>query len=393
MARTSKKKSVNKRSAKPAVIDVPTYDSNVKSDDLVLINRGNVDYSTDIADLAEGIGAELEIDSLVGDINTEIGDLNASIGKDLSDLEARVEKNETDIGGIEVWLGNENDNDGSGDTITDRVLNLEDADKVLDGKIDANTDLIKDNTTNIAVNKDAIDALEADQERQDSWTGAGPATNTGDTFKKQIEDNAAAIGRLQGALVYRGVGDFSTAPDTPHQADFYLCAADGPATGWTGLSNVEKDHYYAYDGSVWQDSGSHSVVIEDPGNGALEFTTDNAIEITAKGPGFTANNKTGETYSVSLDLNDEGGLEITGDGLGINPKPDSGIIVNGDGIQVDPNFISGIAGPVPSLEEVTGIGATSSKVITVAGVTSTGDQDASTFLHKDISMLPALRDA
>ena len=368
MARISSKQSL-KKGVKPVDINVPDYSgSNVEGSDLVLINRNKADYNTDVDDLAAGIGASLQIDKLVGEIQNEIdgavGDINTSIDgleTDLSDLEGKVDTNtgniSTNAGGISTNAGN-----------------------------------ISTNTGNISANAGEIAALKADQARQDSWTGAEPGTNadTNATHAARISKAEADILALQGALVYKGVGDFSQAPPTPTTGEFYLCGADATATGWVGLSTVKENSYYAFNGSQWEEAGSSTVVVPDPGAGALTLTSGNKAIDVAVGSGFNANSAGNVEYQIAIDLNDEGGLEITDDGIGLNPKPGSGIIVDGDGISVDEDFIQGIAGPVPALQAVTDEGATTDKAITTAGVISTADQSASTFLHKDISQLPAL---
>ena len=375
MARISSKKSL-KKGVKPVDISVPDYSgSNVEGSDLVLINRNKADYNTDVDDLAAGIGASLEIDKLVGEIQAEIdgavGDINTNIEgleTDLSDLEGKVDQNTADISA------------NAGDIATNA------------GNISTNAGDISTNTGNISTNAGEIAALKLDQARQDSWTGAQAGTNVdvNATHAARIGKAEADILALQGALVYQGVGDFSQAPPAAVTGHFYLCGADGTATGWVGLSTVKENSYYAYNGSQWEESGSTSVVIPDPGAGELTLTSGNKAIDVAVGSGFNANSAGNVEYQIAIDLNDEGGLEITDDGIGINPKPGNGIIVDGDGISVDPNYIQGIAGPVPNLQAVTGEGATTDKVITTAGVVSTGDQSASTFLHKDISKLPQL---
>ena len=389
MARISSKKSL-KKGVKPVDISVPDYSgSNVEGSDLVLINRNKADYNTDVDDLAAGIGASLEIDKLVGEIQAEIdgavGDINTNIEgleTDLSDLEGKVDQNTADIsanaGDIATNAGNISANAGEISTNA--------------GNIATNAGNISTNTGNISANAGEIAALKLDQARQDSWTGAEAGTN-GDsnaTHAARITKAEAEILALQGALVYKGVGDFSQAPATAVTGHFYICGADGTATGWVGLSTVKENSYYAYNGSQWEESGSTSVVIPDAGAGELTLTSGNKAIDVAVGSGFNANSAGNVEYQIAIDLNDEGGLEITDDGIGINPKPGNGIIVDGDGISVDPNYIQGIAGPVPNLQAVTGEGASTDKVITTAGVVSTGDQSASTFLHKDISQLPAL---
>ena len=389
MARISSKKSL-KKGVKPVDISVPDYSgSNVEGSDLVLINRNKADYNTDVDDLAAGIGASLQIDKLVGEIQNEIdgavGDINTSIDgleTDLSDLEGKVDQNSTDIstnaGGISTNAGGISTNAGNISTNA--------------GNIATNTGNISTNTGNISANAGEIAALKLDQARQDSWTGAQAGTNadTNATHAARIDRAEADILALQGALVYKGVGDFSQAPPTPTTGEFYLCGADGTATGWVGLSTVTENSYYAFNGSQWEEAGSSTVVVPDPGAGALTLTSGNKAIDVAVGSGFNANSAGNVEYQIAIDLNDEGGLEITDDGIGLNPKPGSGIIVDGDGISVDDSYIQGIAGPVPALQAVTDQGATTDKAITTAGVISTADQSASTFLHKDISQLPAL---
>ena len=396
MARISSKKSL-KKGVKPVDISVPDYSgSNVQGSDLVLINRNKADYNTDVDDLAAGIGASLQIDKLVGEIQNEIdgavGDINTSIDglqTDLSDLEGKVAQNTADIsanaGDISTNASNISTN---ADGISTNAGNI----STNTGNISTNAGNISTNTGNISANAGEIAALKADQARQDSWTGAQAGTNAdaNATHAARIGKAEADILALQGALVYRGVGDFTQAPPTPVTGDFYLCGADGTATGWAGLGTVKETSYYAYNGSQWEEAGSNSVVIPDPGAGALTLTSGNKAIDVAVGSGFNANSAGNVEYQIAIDLNDEGGLEITDDGIGIHPKPGNGIIVDGDGISVDEGFIAGIAGPVPALQAVTDVGAITNKAITAAGVISTAAQSASTFLHKDISQLPSL---
>lgn len=369
------KSSKTKSAIKPADISVPSYNSVVKGDDLLLINRGGVDYNTDAADLAQYVGGELDLDSLVGDINTEIDGINVSVGEnasELNDLEARVAANETGIAGNVTSIGT---------NAADIATNA--------GGISTNAGAISNNTA-------AIAASDAENVRQNSWTGISAGTNAdaNATHQARITKNELDIIALQGALIYKGVGDFTSPAPVAITGHFYLCAADGNASGWTGLSTVNANSYYAYNGSIWQESGSASVVVEAPKDGSLTLTSGNqGIEVKT-GSGFSADAAGDVEYQIELDLNEEGGLVINDDGLGISPKPNSGIIVDVDGISVDPDFIqSNSLTDVPTLQAVTDEGASSTNAITAAGVISTADQSVSTFLHKDISKLPPLDSA
>jgi len=374
-------KSVKGKAAKPVDITVPSFDSEVESGDLLLINRSGVDYNTNAGDLAQYVGDELGIDAIAGEINTELGKLEVSIdgvGSDLGELEAKVDGNTANIG---VNAGGISDNaDGIAANVTAIANNKT--------EIDANA-------AAIAVNVTAIAASDAESVRQNSWTGIPSGTNVDNsaTHAARITKNEADILALQGALVYEGVGDISQAPEITKTGHFYLCAADGSATGWTGLSTVKENSYYAYDGSKWEEAGSAAVVIPDPATGALTLTSSNKGIDVEVGTGFNANSSADVEYSIKLDLNDEGGLVIVDDGIGIKPKPGNGIIVDGDGISVDSDFIETIAGPVPDLDAVTNKGSSTSNGITVLGVTATGTQAQSSYLLKNIANLPSLADA
>ena len=455
----------SKKSVKSVAIDTPSFDSKIDDGDLILVNRNKKDLHTDVEDLAQYIGEELELDQLVTDINKEIGDVVANIGNDLSQLEVKVDSNKGEI-------------DGHSDELSDLSDQVEQNKNDIAGNkgdIAGNTSKINTNTGNIAGNASDISALQAEDARQNSWTGIANGTNSDSnaTLNARITSNTVEIDKLKGALVYRGVGDFSSQCPYTTSGDFVLSTQTGnvSGSGWTGLSAVEDEHYYAFNGSNWEEAGAHGVVLPEVNDGALVIQpkgtasgltvtggtgfsanskgsvttelkidlnnegglelTDDGIGINAgdgivvdgggiavdpgyisshagakdgsltiaagsegiaikNGTGFSANTDSDVTTEVSLDLNDEGGLEITGDGLGIAPKPNSGIIVDDDGISVDENFVQGIAGPVPALQAVTNQGATTNKKITVAGVVSTADQSESTFLHKDISQLPEL---
>ena len=382
MARVPSKSVKSKKAAKPVDISVPSFDSDVESSDLLLINRSGVDYNTSAEDLAEYVGGELGLDALAGEINTELGKLEVSIGgvgSDLSDLEAKVETNTTNIG---VNAGGISDNaDGIAANVTAIAGNKTD---------------IATNADGIAANAIAIAASDAENVRQNSWTGISAGTNNdaNATHQARISKNETDILALQGALVYEGVGDFSQEPPILKTGHFYLCAADGNATGWTGLSTVKENSYYAYDGTKWEESGSAAVVIPDPATGALTLTSGNKGIDVEVGSGFNANSSADVEYSIKLDLNDEGGLEITDDGIGINPKPGNGIIVDADGISVDPDFIEANSlTDVPTLQAVTEEGASTTEAITAKGVIATGTQADSSFLIKNIALLPDLADA
>ena len=407
MARIQSKKSLKssktKSAIKPADISVPSYDSGVESSDLLLVNRDGVDYNTDAADLAQYVGGELGLGTLVGDINTEIDGINVSVGEntsDLNDLEARVAANETGIAENVTAIGtnasgistNTSDIATNASGIADNVTAI----AANTGDIATNTSDISSNAAGIAANTAAIAASDAENVRQNSWTGISAGTNsdTNATHQARITKNELDIIALQGALIYKGVGDFTTPAPAAITGHFYLCAADGSASGWTGLSTVKANSYYAYNGSVWQESGSASVVVEAPKDGNLTLTSGNKGIDVKTGSGFSADAAGDVEYQIELDLNEEGGLVVTDDGLGISPKPDSGIIVDADGISVDPDFIqSNSLTDVPTLQAVTDEGASSTNAITAAGVISTADQSVSTFLHKDISKLPPLDSA
>jgi hypothetical protein len=407
MARVPAKKSLKstkkKVAIKPVDISVPSYDSEVEDGDLLLINRSGVDYNTDAGDLAQYVGGELGLDALVGEINTEIDGINVSITEnagDLTDLEARVKANEdgvaqnatditTNAGGISQNATDITTNaSGIAANVTAIAGNATD--------IANNASDISTNAAAIATNTTAIAASDAENVRQNSWTGvsAGSNADTGATHQARITKAELDIIALQGALIYKGVGDFTGPAPSAITGHFYLCAADGTASGWTGLTAVKENSYYAYNGSIWQESGSTSVVIPTPNDGALTLTSGNdAIEVVT-GSGFSADAAGNVEYQVKLDLNDEGGLGITSDGLGIAPKPNSGIIVDADGISVDPDFIeSNSLSDVPTLQAVTEKGATTTVGITALGVTATGTQAQSSFLLKNIAQLPSLADA
>ena len=386
MARVPSKKSLKssktKLAAKPVDITVPTFDSEVESGDLLLINRSGVDYNTSAEDLAQYVGGELGLDAIAGEINTELGKIEVSIdgvGGDLGDLEAKVDGNTANIA---------TNASGIADNVTAIATNA--------GGIASNASDIATNAAGIAANTAAIAASDAESVRQNSWTGIPNGTNTDSnaTHQARITKNEADILALQGALVYEGVGDFSQAPAVTKTGHFYLCASDGAATGWTGLSTVKANSYYVYDGSKWEEAGSAAVVIPDPATGALTLTSSNKGIDVEVGTGFNANSSADVEYSIKLDLNDEGGLVIGDDGIGINPKPGNGIIVDGDGISVDPAFIeSNSLTDVPALQAVTEEGASTTEAITAKGVIATGTQADSSFLLKNIANLPSLADA
>ena len=402
-AKRSLKSSKKKMAIKPVDITVPSYDSEVEDGDLLLINRSGVDYNTDAADLAQYVGGELGLDALVGDINTEIDGINVSIGEnagDLSDLEARVAANETGIAGNVTSIGTNADgiSTNAGDIATNASGIADNATAITANADDIATNAsgISTNAAGIAANTAAIAASDAENVRQNSWTGISNGTNTDSsaTHQARITKNELDIIALQGALIYKGVGDFTSPAPAAITGHFYLCAADGSASGWTGLSTVKSNSYYAYNGTVWQESGSASVVVEPPKDGNLTLTSGNKGIDVKTGSGFSADAAGDVEYQIELDLNDEGGLVVTDDGLGISPKPNSGIIVDGDGISVDPDFIeSNSLSDVPTLQAVTDKGATTTVGITALGVTATGTADQSSFLFKNIAQLPSLKSA
>lgn len=419
MARISKKKSL-KRVA-PAAVPKPTYDTLMKADDLLLVNRGNADLNTDAGDLAQFVGKELELDTLVESINTEIGDQITNINSDLTDLEVKVDANKDSIDQINTDLGD----------LTDRVEQNEkdivvNADGIAAnaGDIATNAGDIADNKTAIDTNKGliddnkaSIDALEADQDRQNSWTGIAGGTNsdTSLTHDARITTNAEAIARLQGALVYRGSADISAAPPADNSGEAWVAgdfvsangATSSPNAGWNAIGTVAAGDYFAYNGSTWGPAGSNATVIPDINDGSLTIKagTDAGITVTG-GTGFSANTAGDVETTVSIKVDPNGGLETDGNGIGINIDTgnngnggDTSIIIGSDGISVNPDFISGIAGPTPNLQAVTDEGATTTNEVTVAKLVSSGavtavgsnaSGDTSSFLFKGIHTLPKL---
>ena len=260
---------------------------------------------------------------------------------------------------------------------------------------------INENHANIGDLETSLnEELNVDQARQDSWTGAGPATNTGATNRDLIAANAAAISRLQGALVYRGVGDFSQAAPAAHSADFYACDADNGSCSWPGLTGgVKENHYYAYNGdkSVWEDAGAHSLVVPDPGNGTLAFTTGNELTFAPTGGGFTANSAGGETYAVKVEFADGSGLAVGSGGLEVNiddsvvdSKGDPSLIVDDNGISVNPDFISGVSGVEDAALTINkSSAATSGLTVTGGGFTANAavDKDYAVAINVDGSVV------
>ena len=411
-----------KKRTAPAAITPPVLDSNIKTDDLVLVNRGNADFKTDVDDLAQYVGLSLDLPGLVGEINTEIGDQISSIGGDLSILEGKVDANKGEIDQINTDLDaledrvEQNEKDivinagGIADNAAEIIVNA--------GNISDNAAAIKVNEGNITANKDSIEALELDQARQDSWTGIAGGTNANAalTHDSRITVNTEAIARLQGALVYRGNADISAAPPADNGGTAWevgdFVSASGttasPNAGWNANPGpVAGGDYFAYDGSDWGPAGSNATVIPaiNDGNLSIAAGADAGITVTG-GTGFSANASGDTDAVVSIKIDPNGGLETDGNGIGINIDASNGgaggdtsIIIDGNGISVNPDFVQGIAGPVPNLQAVTDEGASSTNEVTVKGLVSTAAvtavgsnaiADTSSFLFKDISTLPLL---
>lgn len=378
MARVSSKSSL-KKSVKPVDISVPTYSSELEDGDLVLVNRNSTDYNTPASDIAQYVGGALGITGLITSINNEITNLEGTIGDGLDDLTPRVEANEKAIAVNESGIGT----NASG--IATNVANIA-----------TNASGIATNAANIATNASDIADAAAENARQNSWTGipsSGTNMDSAASHAGRLGKAEADILALSGALLYKGVGDFTSAAPVASTGHFYLCSADGTATGWVGLSTVKENSYYAWQGSKWEEAGSAKVEIPEAGTGELTLTSANEGIAVVAGSGFNANSAFDAEYQIKLDLNNEGGLVIDGDGLAIKPKADSGLIVSAEGIQIDDSYIQTISGPVPGLDAVTDQGSTTTNGITVLSVTVTGTQAQSSFLFKDISALPSLADA
>lgn len=321
-------KSVSKTSAKS--IDVPSYDPDIRSSDLLLVNRGGTDANTEASDLAEFVGKQLGIDSLVDDINKEINAIGDKVTNELTvEIEANsgaIDQLETDLEALEGRV------DGHDGDIAGHATD-----------IGTNTTNISANAAAIAANVTAIAASDAENVRQNSWTGIAGGTNsdTNATHKARIDALEAKTASLSGALVFKGVGDFTSTAPAAESGHFYLCNASGTASGWTGLSDVKENSYYAYDGISWAEAGNNAVIIPEAGDGNLSLTSANKAIAINTGTGFSANTTSDFAYEVELDLNDEGGLQITDDGIGINGG--DGLLVGAGGIAVDPTFITSTA--------------------------------------------------
>ncbi len=370
-----------KKSVAPAAVSPIDVDSNVVGSDVVLVNRSAVDHQTTVEDLAKGVGSILNIDGLAVEIDKLSGEINSN-DTDLSELEARVEKNEGDI---------ETNADGvqaNADAIAalvigDGEIKLTEWDGTEVGKFTVN----QESGATIALPQVVIpEALHpngfinvADPAPADPVVGDIYIQHDAGTPEAKIADSSFA--GLSGELVDEGAFVVFGKDDKWHAGG--QAAPTETQSDWAELDVTQA----AY---IKNKPDIQDLIDTGAGDGALTLASTNAAIAVKKGSGFSANTAADVEYSVELDLNDEGGLVITGDGLGIQPAPDAGIIIDGNGISVDPDFIAGIAGPTPDLEAVTDAGATTPDVITVKGVVATGTQAESSFLIKDISQLPAL---
>ena len=380
MARATSKKSSRKVSKKASVrtpaIEVPDYSGTlVESENLILINKDGVDYNTDVEEFAAGVGAELGIDTLVTAINEELGDPDTT---------------------------------GEGDSIRAHIYRLEHG-----GGGSGDLDGIVENEKNIEENKAAIDANTEEIARQASWTGTPDlGTNSSTTHAEQIVANTEAIARLQGALVYRGGVNIVDEPpeknpdnDEWEAGDFVSSAGttDSPHASWNAPSHVEAGDYFSFNGKIWGPCGSNGTVIPPINDGSLSIqSADNGGLKVTNGTGFSANTTANIDTELAIDLNLEGGLEISDDGIGIKVDDSSGssLLVTGDGIAVNPDFVSGIAGDgaAPGLDAVLTTSNESSQAIEagafkINGLTAANQQEkqsASDVLLKDISKLPSL---
>lgn len=384
MARVRSKKALKKSRA----IADPVFDSNVEQSDLVLINRSNADYHTTVDDLTQGVGDALGIAGLVTQINKNEGDIT-TINGEITDIN-------TEIGDINDIIGNV-PGGGGGSSLPDQIQGV--ADDLAAHIVDNET-----RDTEIQKEQDAQDQAIAANDKAAKDNAAAIAKNTSDIADNAsgISDNEEAIARLQGALIFRGSVDVTAAgpgannpAGDPWQVGDFIAnsAKSGDCqSGWGSTDAVTGGEYFAYDqDSNWGPVGSNAVVIPDPGDGELTVSAEDlSLIATTTGGNFTANKADATGVALKVNLKDKGGIGIGADGIEINVGGSGGISIDGNGDLIfDPSFPLPPSA-APNLQAVTDKGADSTNVITTAGVVSTGDQSASTFLHKDISKLAAL---
>ena len=277
--------------------------SNVKETDVVLINRNQSDSQTTFEDLAKGVGAILNVDGIAADIDAIKGEVlqDGSGSPGGSSHIDRIEKLEEFN-----FEGSWEDHDWPRKGTHQKRLDALEAEVGIGG-----------GSGSIA---DQLLAIDAEQALQDGWIGraAGSAIPTKsheiritdlegrvDDVESDVAENVLAItknedditdlgkevAKLKGALVYKGVADFNTAPPTAASGEFYAASGDvaSPNAGWNATGTVSQGDYYAFDGSGWAKVGNtdsvHDVVddfhvIAKSGN-ATALTYQNATEMDA----------------------------------------------------------------------------------------------------------------
>ena len=303
----------------PAGVSPIDLTSNVKETDIVLVNRNQTDYQTNVEELAKGVGSVLNVDGLAVEIDKNTESIN-EIGLEL---------------GINVGGGG-NGQPPVGGSVTDRIEKLENhnfeggpsasGDTPTKGTHQKRLDALEAEVgigggggggTSIS---DQLQAIDAEQVLQDGWIGrsAGdpaPAksheTRIGelegrvDDVESDVADNASAIevnsndietnakeiAKLKGALVYKGVADFNQAPPSANAGEFYAASGDtsSPDSGWGASGTVTQGDYYAFDGNGWAKVGNtesvHDVVddfhVTAKSGNALTLTYQNATDMDA----------------------------------------------------------------------------------------------------------------
>lgn len=308
------KKSKKATAAAVSPIDVS---SSVKGTDVVLVNRNQTDYQTDVGELAKSVGNELNIDGLaVGiDANTEnINEIAVEIGLDINNnggpagdsLGERIGKLENHnfeggaagagdnpvkgthqnrLDALEAEVGVGGNGNSNGGSITDQLDGIDEEQALQDawiGRSAGSAAPAKSNVVRITDLEAGLEAAEDDIE-----------TNKADirTNAQGVADNATAIGKLQGALVYKGVADFNQAPPEASAGEYYAASGTtaNPDSGWNAQGTVEQGDFYAFDGDGWAKVGNtesvHDVVddfhvIAKSGN-STALTYQNATEMDA----------------------------------------------------------------------------------------------------------------
>jgi hypothetical protein len=309
------KKSKNAAAAAVSPIDVT---SSVKGTDVVLVNRNQADYQTNVTELAKSVGSELNIDGLavgidanaenINEIAVEIGlDINGNGGQTGDSLSERLGKLENhnfeggaagagdnplkgthqerlDVLEAEVGVGG-GGGGGGGGSITDQIDGIDEEQALQDawiGRTAGSAAPAKSNVVRITELEGGLEAAEGDIQ-----------TNKTDiaTNAQGIATNASEIAKLQGALVYKGVADFNQAPPEANAGEYYAASGSTatPNAGWGATGTVEQGDFYAFDGDGWAKVGNtdsvHDVVddfhvVAKSGNSAV-LTYQNATEMDA----------------------------------------------------------------------------------------------------------------